>query len=139
MAETANITPLKGENLTVLMSNSSLYHSTSCTVNLAATFEDWQTKDSGGKRKVLTGHSGSVQVDGLMCLFPATGAPESAVDSKGLITEFNKGVEVDLAVTIDTVVYTTKAWITNASFTGPVAQNATYSATFEFEKLTPKS
>lgn len=131
------ITPLKGENLTVKMGTNAIYHSTSCAVNLNATFEDWETKDSKGKRKVLKEFAGTIQVDGLMCVFPASTKPDNALDSVGVIGEFYKGAEVQLAVAIENVVYTTRAWITSYTSNGPVAQNATYSVSFDIYKLEP--
>lgn len=139
MADNNMVTPLKGENLVVLVGTSAPYHSTSCNINLSANFEDWQTKDSDGKQKVLSGKSGTVQVDGLVAIFGTTGAPSGKMDTKALITAFNSGAKVSLGVTIGSVSYTADAWITSVSMTGQVAQNSTYSATFEFEELTPKS
>lgn len=140
MADTSIVQPLKGENLVVLVGNSAPYHSTSCDINLSANFEDWETKDSNGKQKVLSGKSGTIQVDGLVAIFGATGAPANKMDTKALIAAFNSGAKVSLAVTIDTISYTASAWITAISMTGQVAQNSTYSATFEFESLEePKS
>lgn len=133
------VTPLKGENLVVLVGTSAPYHSTSCNINLSANFEDWQTKDSDGKQKVLSGKSGTVQVDGLVAIFGTTGAPTNKMDTESLITAFNTGAKVSLGVTIGSASYTADAWITAVSMTGQVAQNSTYSATFEFEELTPKS
>jgi hypothetical protein len=59
------------------------------------------------------------------------------MDTKDIIEAFNSGAEVSLTVKIQSVIYTTKAWITNVSLTGQVAQNATYSASFKFSKLEP--
>jgi hypothetical protein len=59
------------------------------------------------------------------------------MDTKDIIEAFNAGDEVDLVVKISGTTYTTKAWITNVSLTGQVAQNATYTASFKFSKLEP--
>lgn len=137
MADNNMIQPIKGENLVVMVGTNAPYHSTSCNINLSANFEDWQTKDSNGKQKVLSGKSGTIQVDGLVAVFGATGAPSGKMDAKALITAFNSGAKVQLAVTVGTLSYTADAWITGVSMTGQVAQNSTYSATFEFEDLEP--
>lgn len=131
--------PLKGEDLVVLVGTKAPYHSTSCNISLSANFEDWETKDSNGKQKVLSGKSGTIQVDGLVAIFPPTGAPTDRMDSKALIDAFNTGAKVTIAVTVGTASYTADAWITQLSMSGQVAQNANYSATLEFEDLETKS
>lgn len=125
--------PLKGDELVLLVSGKTQYHATNHTVNLDAEFEEYQTKDTDGKMNVLSGHSGTAQVDGLVCLLSQTDA--TTMDTKDIIEAFNAGDEVDLVVKISGTTYTTKAWITNVSLTGQVAQNATYSASFKFSKL----
>lgn len=133
MAETTVTKPIKGDELVLLVGGKTQYHATSHTVNLDAEFEEYQTKDTNGKMNVLSGHSGTAQVDGLVCLLSST----DAMDTEAIITAFNSGVEVDLVVKISNKTYSTKAWITSVSLTGQVAQNATYSASFKFSKLEP--
>lgn len=127
--------PLKGDELVLLVGGKTQYHATNHTVNLDAEFEEYQTKDTDGKMNVLSGHSGTAQVDGLVCLLSKADA--TTMDTKDIIEAFNAGDEVDLVVKISGTTYTTKAWITNVSLTGQVAQNATYTASFKFSKLEP--
>lgn len=117
----------------LLVGGKTQYHATNHTVNLDAEFEEYQTKDTNGKMNVLSGHSGTAQVDGLVCLLSKADA--TTMDTKDIIAAFNAGDEVDLVVKISGTTYTTKAWITNVSLTGQVAQNATYTASFKFSKL----
>ena len=124
---------LKGDELVLLVGGKTQYHATNHTVNLDAEFEEYQTKDTDGKMNVLSGHSGTAQVDGLVCLLSKADA--TTMDTKDIIAAFNAGDEVDLVVKISGTTYTTKAWITNVSLTGQVAQNATYTASFKFSKL----
>ena len=133
MVETTVTKPIKGDELVLLVGGKTQYHATNHTVNLDAEFEEYQTKDTDGKMNVLSGHSGTAQVDGLVCLLSSA----NAMDTEAIITAFNSGAEVDLVVKIATKTYSTKAWITSVSLTGQVAQNATYSASFKFSKLEP--
>lgn len=135
MAESTT-TPIKGDDLVLTVGGKTQYHATQHSVNLSAEFEEYQTKDTNGKMNVLSGHSGTAQVDGLVCLFDATNT--TAMDAKDIIAAFNAGEEVDLVVKIKGAIYSTKAWITDVSMSGQVAQNATYSASFKFSKLEPK-
>lgn len=135
MPNTEVKTPIKGDDLVLTIDTKTQYHATNHTVNLDAEFEEYQTKDTNGKMNVLSGHSGTAQVDGLVCLLDATDA--TTMDTQDIIEAFNSGAEVTLTVKIKSVIYTTKAWITNVSLTGQVAQNATYSASFKFSKLEP--
>lgn len=125
--------PLKGDDLILLVGTKTQYHATNHTVNLDAEFEEYQTKDTDGKMNVLSGHSGTAQVDGLVCLL--AGGNATAMDTADIIEAFNAGTEVELVLKIKDTTYSTKAWITNVSLTGQVAQNATYSASFKFSKL----
>lgn len=125
--------PLKGDDLILLVGTKTQYHATNHTVNLDAEFEEYQTKDTDGKMNVLSGHSGTAQVDGLVCLLADGNA--TAMDTADIIEAFNAGTEVELVLKIKDTTYSTKAWITNVSLTGQVAQNATYSASFKFSKL----
>ena len=125
--------PLKGDELVLLVGGKTQYHATNHTVNLDAEFEEYQTKDTDGKMNVLSGHSGTAQVDGLVCLLD--GSDATTMDTEAIIEAFNSGAKVDLVVKISNVTYATKAWITNVSLTGQIAQNATYSASFKFSKL----
>lgn len=129
--------PIKGDDVVLTVNEKTQYHATNHTVNLDAEFEEYQTKDTDGKMNVLSGHSGTAQVDGLVCLLDAANGTD--MDTKDIITAFNSGAEVSLTVKIQSVIYTTKAWITNVSITGQVAQMATYSASFKFSKLEPAS
>lgn len=129
--------PLKGDDLTLLVGTKTQYHATNHTVNLDAEFEEYQTKDTDGKMNVLSGHSGTAQVDGLVCLL--TDGDATTMDTADIIEAFNAGTEVELVLKIKDTTYSTKAWITNVSLTGQVAQNATYSASFKFSKLDPAS
>lgn len=135
MADVEVKKPIKGDDLVLTVDSKTQYHATNHTVNLDAEFEEYQTKDTNGKMNVLSGHSGTAQVDGLVCLLD--GSDATAMDTKDIIEAFNSGAEVSLTVKIQSVIYTTKAWITNVSLTGQVAQNATYSASFKFSKLVP--
>lgn len=135
MADVEVKKPIKGDDLVLTVDSKTQYHATNHTVNLDAEFEEYQTKDTNGKMNVLSGHSGTAQVDGLVCLLDDSNA--TAMDTKDIIEAFNSGAEVSLTVKIQSVIYTTKAWITNVSLTGQVAQNATYSASFKFSKLEP--
>lgn len=128
-------TPIKGDDVLLTVNNKTQYHATNHTVNLDAEFEEYQTKDTKGKMNVLSGHSGTAQVDGLVCLHEST--QNDSMDTKDIISAFNNGAEVALVVKIKGTTYSTKAWITNVSITGQVAQNATYSASFKFSKLEP--
>lgn len=125
--------PLKGDDLILLVGTKTQYHATNHTVNLDAEFEEYQTKDTDGKMNVLSGHSGTAQVDGLVCLLADGNA--TTMDTADIIEAFNAGTEVELVLKIKDTTYSTKAWITNVSLTGQVAQNATYSASFKFSKL----
>lgn len=125
--------PLKGDDLILLVGTKTQYHATNHTVNLDAEFEEYQTKDTDGKMNVLSGHSGTAQVDGLVCLL--TDGDATTMDTADIIEAFNAGTEVELVLKIKDTTYSTKAWITNVSLTGQVAQNATYSASFKFSKL----
>lgn len=125
--------PLKGDDLILLVGTKTQYHATNHTVNLDAEFEEYQTKDTDGKMNVLSGHSGTAQVDGLVCLLADGNA--TAMDTADIIEAFYAGTEVELVLKIKDTTYSTKAWITNVSLTGQVAQNATYSASFKFSKL----
>ena len=127
------IKPLKGDDLILLVGTKTQYHATNHTVNLDAEFEEYQTKDTDGKMNVLSGHSGTAQVDGLVCLL--TDGDATTMDTADIIEAFNAGTEVELVLKIKDTTYSTKAWITNVSLTGQVAQNATYSASFKFSKL----
>ena len=129
--------PLKGDDLILLVGTKTQYHATNHTVNLDAEFEEYQTKDTDGKMNVLSGHSGTAQVDGLVCLLADGNA--TTMDTVDIIEAFNAGTEVELVLKIKDTTYSTKAWITNVSLTGQVAQNATYSASFKFSKLEPAS
>lgn len=129
--------PIKGDDVVLTVNDKTQYHATSHTVNLDAEFEEYQTKDTNGKMNILSGHSGTAQVDGLVCLHDTT--VTDSMDTKDIIEAFNAGSEVSLIVSIKGQTYSTKAWITNVSITGQVAQNATYSASFKFSKLTPES
>lgn len=135
MADVEVKKPIKGDDLVLTVDSKTQYHATNHTVNLDAEFEEYQTKDTNGKMNVLSGHSGTAQVDGLVCLLDTADA--TTMDTKDIIEAFNSGAEVSLTVKIQSVIYTTKAWITNVSLTGQVAQNATYSASFKFSKLEP--
>lgn len=128
--------PLKGDDLILLVGTKTQYHATNHTVNLDAEFEEYQTKDTDGKMNVLSGHSGTAQVDGLVCLLE-DGDAATTMDTADIIDAFNAGTEVALVLKIKDTTYSTKAWITNVSLTGQVAQNATYSASFKFSKLEP--
>lgn len=136
MAETNSApNPIKGDDLILLVDGKTQYHATSHTVNLDAEFEEYQTKNTNGKKSVLAGHSGTAQVDGLVCLLSK--ADVTTMDTKDIIEAFNAGDEVDLVVSISGTTYTTIAVITNVNITGQVAQNATYTASFKFSKLEP--
>lgn len=135
MADVEVKKPIKGDDLVLTVDSKTQYHATNHTVNLDAEFEEYQTKDTDGKMNVLSGHSGTAQVDGLVCLLSQADA--TTMDTKDIIEAFNAGDEVDLVVKISGTTYTTKAWITNVSLTGQVAQNATYTASFKFSKLEP--
>lgn len=124
--------PIKGDDLFLLVNGKTQYHATSHEVNLDAEFEEYQTKNTKGKMNVLSGHSGTAQVSGLVCIREND---EETMDTRAIIAAFNAGAEVDLVLSIDGVLYSTKAWMTNAAFAGQVAQNATYSASFKFSKL----
>ena len=63
---------------------------------------------------------------------------EDLPDDVGTLV-FNSGEQVDLVVKIKGSIYNTKAWITDVSISGQVAQNATYSASFKFSKLEPNT
>lgn len=134
MADTV-VTPLKGDDLVLKIGGKTTYHATSHSVNLDAEFEEYQTKDTNGKMNVLSGHSGTAQADGLVCVLGAT--DNTSMDTDDILTAFNSGAEVTLTLSIKAVTYTTKAWITSLSLTGQVAQNATYSVSFKFSKLEP--
>ena len=124
--------PLKGDDLFLLVNGKTQYHATSHEVNLDAEFEEYQTKNTNGKMNVLAGHSGTAQVSGLVCIREND---DETMDTRAIIAAFNAGTEVDLVLSIDGILYSTKAWMTNATFTGQVSQNATYSASFKFSKL----
>lgn len=130
-------TPIKGDDLVLTVGGKTQYHATQHSVNLSAEFEEYQTKDTDGKMNVLSGHSGTAQVDGLVCLFDSADA--TSMDTKDIIEAFNSGEQVDLVVKIKGSIYNTKAWITDVSISGQVAQNATYSASFKFSKLEPNA
>lgn len=127
--------PIKGDDVLLTVDGKTTYHATNHTVNLDAEFEEYQTKDTNGKKNILSGHSGTAQADGLVCLHDV--ADDTSMDTKAIIAAFNSGAEVGLVVKIKGDTYTTKAVMTNVSITGQVAQNATYSASFKFGKLEP--
>lgn len=133
MAE-AFINPIKGDDLVVKIDSKTQYHATQHQVNLDANFEEYQTKDTDGKVNVLMDHSGTAQADGLVCILTENA---SSMDTPAIIDAFNTGAPVELTLLIKDKLYTTTAWITNVSLTGAVAQNATYSVSFKFAKLTP--
>lgn len=135
MAE-ALTTPIKGDDLVVKIDAKTQYHATQHQVNLDANFEEYQTKDTDGKVNVLMDHSGTAQADGLVCILTDN---TSSMDTPAIIDAFNTGDPVELTLLIKDELYTTTAWITNVSLTGAVAQNATYSVSFKFAKLTPTS
>lgn len=133
MAE-ALTTPIKGDDLVVKIDAKTQYHATQHQVNLDANFEEYQTKDTDGKVNVLMDHSGTAQADGLVCILTENA---SSMDTPAIIDAFNTGASVELTLLIKDKLYTTTAWITSVSLTGAVAQNATYSVSFKFAKLTP--
>lgn len=128
------VTPVKGDDIIIELNDKTIYHATSHSINLDAEFEEYQTKDTNGKVNILTGHSGTAQTDGLVCL---KGASQGATEmyTPDIIDTFNLGQSVSMTVTIDTETYTTTAWITSVSLNGPVAQNGTYSVSLKFTKL----
>lgn len=127
---------LKGRDLVVLVDDAPVFHATQHQITLNADFEDWETKSSEGKQKTLTGHSGTVQVDGLVAT--EVGDGEHGVDQllgllkNGapvvLLSELPMGIGSDTLATISI----SKAWATSVSMTGQVGQNTTYSAQFAF-------
>lgn len=128
------VTPVKGDDIIIELNDKTIYHATSHSINLDAEFEEYQTKDTNGKVNVLTGHSGTAQTDGLVCL-KGTTQGTTEMYTPDIIDAFNLGQSVSMTVTIDTVTYTTTAWITSVSLNGPVAQNGTYSVSLKFTKL----
>ena len=128
------VTPVKGDDIIIELNNKTIYHATSHDINLEAEFEEYQTKDTNGKVDILTGHSGTAQTNGLVCL---KGDSQGATEmyTPDIIDAFNLGQSVSMTVTIDAVTYTTTAWITSVSLNGPVAQNGTYSVSLKFTKL----
>lgn len=129
-----SISPVKGDDIIIELDNKTIYHATSHSINLDAEFQEYQTKDTGGKVNVLTGHSGTAQTDGLVCL-KGTTQGTTEMSTPDIIDAFNAGKSVVMTVTIDTVTYTTTAWITSVSLNAPVAQNGTYTVSLKFNKL----
>ena len=128
------VTPVKGDDIIIELNNKTIYHATSHDINLEAEFEEYQTKDTNGKVDILTGHSGTAQTNGLVCLKDnSQGATE--MYTPDIIDAFNLGQSVSMTVIIDTVTYTTTAVIKSVSLNGPVAQNGTYSVSLKFNKL----
>jgi len=127
---------LKGRDLVVLVDDAPVFHATQHQITLNADFEDWETKSLEGKQKTLTGHSGTVQVDGLVAT--EVGDGEHGVDQLlillkdgapvALLSELPMGTKTDKLATISIP----KAWATSVSMTGQVGQNTTYSAQFAF-------
>lgn len=137
------MTILKGKDLTVLVGGKPVFHATQHQITLNAEFEDYETKSTPSKQKVLTGHSGTVQVDGLVGL---TGIPVAAgeggaateLSTVALIKQLKAGTPVELLSDIpdgeeqSAPVEIPGAWLTSISVTGQVGQNSTYSAQFSF-------
>lgn len=128
---------LKGRDLVVLVDDAPVFHATQHQITLNADFEDWETKSSDGKQKTLTGHSGTVQVDGLVAT--EVGDGEHGVDQ--LLILLKDGVPVALLSELPSgtagtnklaTINIPKAWLTSITMTGQVGQNATYSAQFAF-------
>ena len=128
------VTPVKGDDIIIELNDKTIYHATSHSINLDAEFEEYQTKDTNGKVNVLTGHSGTAQTDGLVCI-KGTTQGSTEMYTPDIIDTFNAGSSVAMTVTIDTVTYTTTAVITSVSLNGPVAQNGTYTVSLKFTKL----
>lgn len=132
------LAPIKGDDLVVKIDGKTQYHATQHQVNLDANFEEWQTKDTKVKVNTLLDHSGTAQADGLVCIGGDT-LNSTGMDTPAIIDAFNQGASVSLTLLIQSKTYTATAWITSVSLTGAVAQNATYSVSFKFAKLTPAS
>ena len=136
MADIITNHPIKGDDLILKVNRATQYHATQHQVNLDAEFEEYQTKDSNGKQYVLSGHSGTAQADGLVCVMSKTDASAAnTMDTPSIIEAFNSGKQVELTLSIANELYTTNAWITSVALTGAVGQNATYSVSFKFSKL----
>lgn len=133
---------LKGKDLTVLFGGKPVFHATQHQISLNAEFEDYETKSTTSKQKVLTGHSGTVQVDGLVGLDGMTsvvgGTGEKEYSTVALIKMLKAGESVALLSDIPDgngnteALKIQKAWLTSISMTGQVGQNSTYSAQFSF-------
>ena len=126
---------LKGKDLVVVVDERPVFHVTQHQINLNADFEDWETKSSDGKQKTLTGHSGTVQVDGLIAMEQS----ETESDIPSLLMKLKTGAPVSLMsdITDDAgsalvSIVVEKAWLTGITMTGQIGQNSTYSAQFSF-------
>lgn len=124
---------VKGDDFVIKIDEETFLHATSHQLSLTAEFETYQTKDTNGKKKVLTGFSGTASADGLVCVDSTGGF---GYDTVAVLDMFYGGQEVSVACEFEGNTYSTStAYITNIQATGQVAQNSTYSVTVEFDKL----
>lgn len=135
MEENSIVSPIKGDDIILRLNDKTTYHATSHQVSLDANFEEYQTKDTNGKMNILTGHSGTAQADCLVCVLGEDNT--DSMDTEAILDAFNSGKKVTLTLSLMEKLYTANAWITSLNISAPVAANATCSASFKFDTLTP--
>lgn len=130
---------LKGEDITMLADDKSVYHAQSHEVSIAPEFEEYETKDTNGKKKEFSGKKITVNVNGLACVKKGE---QDVIDAPDLIASALAGKQVTLLLRIaldgtNVKTYSMEAWVTSMDITAEVAKRATYKASYEGYNLEP--
>ena len=129
---TTERTPNKGDDIFMKLDGKPTLHATSHTINLSGNYEEYQTKTTKVKKKVLIDVTGTISVEGLVYVGAST--DELSVDA--LLDMFLEQDAFELIVSYGGKLYKAlEPVIKDFQSTAPVAQNATYSASIEFSGL----
>lgn len=132
MATTTERKPIKGDDIFLKLDGKPTLHATSHTINLSGNYEEYQTKTTKVKKKVLIDVTGTASVEGLVYV----GASTDELSADALLDMFLAQDAFELIVSFGGKLYKAlEPVIKDFQSTAPVAQNATYSASIEFSGL----
>lgn len=130
---------VKGNDLVIMLDEKTIYHAQTHDFSSNAEFEEWETKDTGGKRFELSGITGTASANGIVCISESADTSLNTMDSPALMEAHLNGKELGLTLKIEDKVYTCSAWIETVQFTGEAGKKSTYSASFRTNALVPQS
>lgn len=133
MAQTSGV--INGTNLRVYASGSAIAYATSCTLSMSKDFNEtlhkdnavtasgWRTIQTEGQQKTAT-----INVEGLYNFDGANNTPATLFD----LFDDNTLIEWMLSTEVtNDVKYSGSGYITSLEFTGPVEENASFTATID--------